>query len=185
MSYTYNDAEGNTNSDSNADFQGDVIWLDPESPNQYGRQPGLINHMLKGAFTYRFDMGLELGGFYRWNSGIWLSRTFSASSRHLPARTDKVGLDPFEYAGITRAWIAPDAVGVLDNPSWGQLDLRVQYIANFGRSLVGEFFLDIFNVTNGQSATRTMDLVQGEGAECIRGRSAMGQPETSVPRCPS
>ena len=164
LAYTYNDAEGNTNSDSNADYQGDVIWLDPESPNQFGRQPGLISHMLKGAFTYRFDMGLELGGFYRWNSGIWLSQTFSASRRHLPALTNNVGLEPFEYAGITRNWIAPGVVGSVDNPSWGQLDLRVQYIANFGGSLVGEFFLDMFNVANGQGATRTMDLVAGEGA---------------------
>ena len=44
-------------------------------------------------------------------------------------------------------------MGTVDNPSWGQLDLRVQYIANFGRGLVGEFFLDMFNVTNGQGAT--------------------------------
>ncbi len=167
FAYTYNDAEGNTNSDSNADFQGDVIWLDPESPNQYGRQPGLINHMMKAAFTYRMNFGLELGGFYRWNSGIWLSRTFNASSRHLPARTDKVGMEEFEYAGITRHWIAPDTVGVLDNPSWGQLDLRAQYIANFGNNLVGEFFLDVFNVVNGQGPTRTMDFVAGEGADAF------------------
>ncbi len=99
MAYTYNDAEGNTNSDSNADFQGDVIWLDPRAPNQFGRQPGLINHMFKGAFTYRFDMGLELGGFYRWNSGLWLSQTFSASRRHLPARVDNVGLRPVRVCG--------------------------------------------------------------------------------------
>ena len=39
-SYTFGDAEGNTNSDSNADFQGDVIWLDPRAPNQLGDQPG-------------------------------------------------------------------------------------------------------------------------------------------------
>ena len=168
VAYTYNSAEGNTNSDSNADFQGDVIWLDPESPNQYGRQPGLINHMLKGAFTYRFDMGLEFGGFYRWNSGIWLSETFSASRRHLPARTDKVGLPPSTYAGITRHWIAPGAVGAVDNPAWGQLDVRIQYIADLGtRGLIGEFFLDVFNITNGQGTTRTMDLVAGEGANAF------------------
>ncbi len=73
---------------------------------------GLINHMFKGAFTYRFDMGLELGGAYRWNSGLWLSKTFQAASRHLPARTSALGLPDFEYAGITRSWIAPDVVGV-------------------------------------------------------------------------
>ena len=49
MSYNWNDAKGNTNSDSNADFQGDVDYLDPRAPNQFGTQPGLIRHLLKGA----------------------------------------------------------------------------------------------------------------------------------------
>jgi len=32
LSYTYNDAHGNTNSDSNADFQGDWLAIDPRAP---------------------------------------------------------------------------------------------------------------------------------------------------------
>ena len=48
VSYTYNRAEGNTNSDSNADFQGDVLYLDPRAPNQYARQPGLDPPHLQG-----------------------------------------------------------------------------------------------------------------------------------------
>ena len=47
-SYTYNWAEGNTNSDSNADFQGDDIYLDPRAPNQFAKQPGLITPPLQG-----------------------------------------------------------------------------------------------------------------------------------------
>jgi hypothetical protein len=119
--------------------------------------------VFKGAVTYRFDMGLEVGGVYQWNSGLNLSKTFLASNRHLPARTDKLGLDPYEFAGYTRAWLAPDVVGTVDNPSWGQLDLRVQYIANLGRGLMGEFFVDMFNITNGQGTRRVQDLVAGEG----------------------
>ncbi len=57
--------------------------------------------------------------------------------------------------------------GSVDNPSWGQLDLRVQYIADFGRNLVGEFFLDVFNVANNQGPRRTMDLVAGEGGNAF------------------
>jgi hypothetical protein len=168
VAYTYNDAEGSSNSDGNADFQGDAIWLDPRAPNQYGTQPGLIRNMLKGALTYRFDMGLEVGGFYQWNSGLNLSQTFLASNRHLPARTDKVGLEQTEFAGITRHWLAPNVVGSEENPSWGQLDLRVQYIANFSRGLMGEFFVDMFNITNGQGARRNQDLVAGEGGIAFR-----------------
>ena len=52
-SYNYLDADGNTNSDSNADFQGDVIFLDPRAPNQSGRQPGSIAHLFKTAGSVR------------------------------------------------------------------------------------------------------------------------------------
>ena len=66
-SYNWNDGEGNTNSDSNADFQGDVLFLDPRAPNQYGTQPGLIRNIIKGAGSYTFDMGLQLGATMSWN----------------------------------------------------------------------------------------------------------------------
>ena len=78
-SYNWNDAKGNTNSDSNADFQGDVDYLDPRAPNQFGTQPGLIRHLAKGAASYTFDFGLQLGGTFSWNSGTVASRTFLAS----------------------------------------------------------------------------------------------------------
>ena len=74
-SYTYNWAEGNTNSDSNADFQGDDIYLDPRAPNQFAKQPGLIGHVFKAAGSYLFNMGIELGAAYRWNTGTLASRT--------------------------------------------------------------------------------------------------------------
>ncbi len=87
-SYNWNDGEGNTNSDSNADFQGDVIYLDPRAPNQFGTQPGLIKNLLKGGGSYTFDFGLQLGGTFTWNSGTIASRTFLSSSRNLPMRVD-------------------------------------------------------------------------------------------------
>jgi len=160
-SYTYSDGEGSSNSDSNADFQGDVIWLDPESPNQLGPQPGIIHHLFKGAVTYRFDMGLEVGGFYRWNSGTLASRTFRAFSRNLPIRVDPA--NAFEFAGTTQRWLAPDSVGTLTDPSWGILDLRVQYWVNQGQRITGQIFFDIFNVTDNQDAIRNQDLVAGSG----------------------
>ena len=83
-SYNYADGTGNTNSDSNADFQGDVLWLDPGAINQEGTQPGLVEHLFKVAGTYQYDNGVSLGGTYRWNSGAIVSRTFSASRRNLP-----------------------------------------------------------------------------------------------------
>lgn len=159
FSYTWNDMEGNTNSDSNADFQGDVIWLDPRAPNQFGKQPGLVSHVFKMQGSYGFDFGLELGGAFRWNSGTVASRTFEAFGRHLPVRNPTAT----EFAGFANNWLAPDAVGTLGNPSFGILDLRVQYRRNLGDFLFGEFFVDIFNVTDDQDAVRNLDLVAGQG----------------------
>ena len=165
-SYSYNWAEGNTNSDSNADFQGDVIYLDPRAPNQYGRQPGLIPHIFKVAGSYMWPIGVELGAAYRWNAGTYASRTVLDSNRNLPIFAST----PFEFAGFQEAWIPPDTVGALENPSWGQLDLRAQYRHRFTSALGAEFFVDVFNVFNNQDSIRNEDLVAGSGG------TAFGEP---------
>jgi hypothetical protein len=161
-SYNWNDAEGNTNSDSNADFQGDVIYLDPRAPNQFGRQPGNITHLFKTGGSYSFDFGLQLGGFVNWNSGTFASRTFLNQTRNLPLRVSAG--EEFDFAGITTRWLAPDSVGTLQNPSWGTVDLRVQY----NRQLIGdtsaEVFVDIFNIADNQASIRNQDLVAGSGS---------------------
>ena len=96
LPYNYADADGNTNSDSNFDFTGDVLWLDPRSPNQEATQPGLIEHLFKVAGSYNFDNGFQLGASYRWNSGAIISRTQLAFRRHLPDQGPT-----FEFAGFT------------------------------------------------------------------------------------
>jgi hypothetical protein len=158
-SYSYNWAEGNTNSDSNADFQGDDLYLDPRAPNQFARQPGLIPHVFKAAGSYLWPIGVEVGASYRWNAGTVASRTRFASNRNLP-----IFGDAFLFAGIDDVqWIPADTVGALENPSWGQLDLRAQYKRRFTSGLGAEFFVDIFNVFNNQDSIRNQDLVAGSG----------------------
>jgi hypothetical protein len=161
-SYNWNDADGNTNSDSNADFQGDVIWLDPRAPNQFDRQPGNISHLLKGGGSYTFNMGLQLGAIFNWNSGTFASRTFLASGRNLPFRVSAA--EAFSYAGITERWIAPDTVGALEKPSWGTVDVRAQYNRRIVDDMAVEFFVDIFNIANNQGSIRDQDLVAGSGS---------------------
>jgi hypothetical protein len=164
-SYNWNHAEGNTNSDSNADFQGDVDFLDPRAPNQFATQPGLVRHLLKGAASYQFDFGLQLGGTFNWNSGTVASRTFLASARNLPIRVPAT--QAFEFAGYTTRWLAPDAVGTLTNPSWGQIDLRVQYNRRLVEEVSAEFFVDLFNILDNQDAVRNQDLVAGQGTKAF------------------
>jgi len=166
-SYTYNWAKGNSNSDSNADFQGDVLYLDPLAPDTYKRQPGTVPHLFKVAGSYIFKVGAEFGAAYRWNSGTLASRTAFDSNRNLPVQVADPG---YVYAGILERWLAPDSIGSLQNPSWGQLDLRAQYKRRFTPGLGTEFFVDIFNVFNNQDSIRNQDLVAGSGG------TAFGQP---------
>ena len=165
-SYTYNWAKGNSNSDSNADFQGDVLFLDPLAPDSYKRLPGTIPHVFKVAGSYMWPIGIELGGAFRYNSGTIASKTFLAQGRNLPIEVD----DPYEFAGINEFWLAPDAVGSLQNPGWAQLDLRAQYRRRLTPALGAEFFVDIFNVFNNQDSIRDQDLVAGSGG------TAFGEP---------
>ena len=157
FSYNYLDAQGNAVSDGNADFGGDVFWLDPRAPNMEGTVPGTIHHLFKAGGSYTTRLGIELGAAYRWNSGTIVNKTQLASSRRLPIQGDA-----FAFGGITDNWVAAGAIGGVQNPSWGQFDLRAQYVKPIDK-LTTEFFIDIFNLFNDQAVTRTEDLVAGTG----------------------
>ena len=158
VSYTYNDAEGNSNSDGNADFQGDWIALDPRAPNQWGPQPGNIEHQFKAFGTYFMDFGLELSGVFNWNSGARYSRTYSLYGRHLPEMTDT----PYEVGGVTDTWILPGAVGGETGPAYSTFDVRAKYTHELPVGQL-EFSIDVFNVFDQQSAISEQDLITGDG----------------------
>ena len=157
-SNSYLDATGNAISDGNADFAGDVLWLDPRALNNTGTVAGTIHDVFKAGGSYTTKFGVELGASYRWNSGPVVNKTEFASSRRLPLQ----GPTTFVNNGVADQWIAAGAIGAVQNPSWGQLDARIQYIRPFGKA-TAEVFLDIFNVTNSQSAVRLQDLAAGSG----------------------
>ncbi len=116
--------------------------------------------MLKGGGSYTFNFGLQLGAVFSFNSGTIGSRSFLSSSRHLPLRIPAA--EAFLFGGITDRWLAADSVGTVENPAWGQVDLRMQYLKAFGLTNL-EFFVDLFNVLNNQDDIRTQDLVAGQG----------------------
>jgi hypothetical protein len=158
-SYSYNDAEGNTNSDSNADLQGDFLYLDPRAPNVYGPQPGNVEHILKLAGSYAWENGIEIGAVYFWNSGTLYSETFAQYGRHTPI-TDA----PYEFNGATSTWLTAGTVGSQKTDSFGTLDLRFKYTMDLmDDRYQAEFFLDVFNVLDDQSPTRHQDLSGGDG----------------------
>ncbi|HEX7832771.1 MAG TPA: TonB-dependent receptor, partial [Thermoanaerobaculia bacterium] len=160
VSYTFTDAEGNTNSDSNADFAGDVLFLDPRAPNVYGTQPGSIDHLFKFAGSYRFWNKLELGAVYAWNSGSHASLTALQSGRNLPLQV----ATPYVVGGVSENWVVEGAVGGLTNPSYGTLDLRAQWNQPLPKGTSLELFVDLFNALNDQAVIREQDLVAGQGA---------------------
>ena len=160
-SYNYLDAKGNAVSDGNADFAGDVLWLDPRAPNMYGVVPGTIHHIFKMGGSYETKWNVELGGGYRWNSGTVVNKTQLASSRRLPIQIPASAA--YEFGGVVDQWLDPTALGGVQNPSNGSADMRVKYVHPFGTA-AAEVFLDVFNVFNQQTAVRLQDLVAGQGA---------------------
>jgi hypothetical protein len=144
-SYTNGDAKGNSNSDSNADLQGDLPRLDPRVPGMFARQPGSIEHIFKLAGSYHFDNGLEVGGFYRWNSGLFYTNAEYIYRRYVPRGWEDIDFqDP-------DSGIADGIIGGEQTSAYGVLDLRVAYKLNLQRINM-EFFVDAFNSLDNQTA---------------------------------
>ena len=144
-SYTNGDAKGNTNSDSNADLQGDLPRLDPRVPGMFARQPGSIEHIFKLAGSYHFDNGLEVGGFYHWNSGLFYTNADYIYRRYVPRGWMDIDIQD------ASSGIAPGIIGAEQTSGYGVLDLRVAYKVNLQRINM-EFFVDAFNSLDDQTA---------------------------------
>ena len=157
-SFTYNDATGNTNSDGNADVQGDIVWLDPRAPGQSGPQPGNVKYLFKMYGSYTFSNNIEVGAVYNWNSGTLYNKAQSVYGRYIPLRVDTA----YEDGGVTTRWLQDGLLGSESTPSYGILDLRVKYTHDFN-GYEGEIFLDINNVLNNQATQTEMALVNGDG----------------------
>jgi hypothetical protein len=156
-SYTNNQAEGNSNSDGNADLQGDFDWLDPRAPNMYGPQSGNMEHQLKFAGTYQITEKLEAGMVFNWNSGYLYTKGKSVYSRNLPAQGEA-----YEVGGLSRNWIE-NQFGTEQAPSYYELDLRLKYTTNIMSDRELEVFVDVFNVLDNQAVTEVMPFVDGDG----------------------
>ena len=148
VSYTYNDAEGNTSSDSNAGVQGDFIYLDPRAPNTWGDTPGNIKHLFKAFGSYEFDFGLELAGVFNWNSGILYTPIDYLYGYVAGPRQEEAT----EVDGVTSTWLLPGFTGTGKGPSYYTFDVRASYDVELPYGEV-ELFLDVFNILNKQSAT--------------------------------
>jgi hypothetical protein len=175
VSYTHNIAEGNTNSDSNADFQGDWIALDPRAPNAYGDQAGNIRHQFKAYAGYEFDFGLEISGVFNWNSGALYTPAQPVASRYFAPMYDATNDcgedDPstpqddhyagYYYNGVCDSYLTQQS-GSASTPSYYTFDMRFAYEYDLPIGAV-ELFLDVFNILNNQAANNEMKLLSGSG----------------------
>ncbi len=148
--YSFRDAKGNSQSDGNADIQGDFLSLDPRNPWMWGTLPGSIDHQIKLFGTYRLPFGLDIGTFVYWASGL--------------NYTDATVFGPGTYNIYVNRRLpdSPDGrrnytqTGTETGPSFYQIDLRFTYNYNFSDNLGIQFFADIFNITNNQQGIDEM-----------------------------
>jgi len=159
LSYTYNDAKGNTNSDSNADYQGDWIAIDPRAPNMYGPQAGNIEHQFKAYGSYEFDFGLEASAVFNWNSGALYTPASAVSRRYFAPRVPAPG---YYYGGVQDTYVRPGFIGSEEAPDYYTFDMRFKYDLELAFGEV-ELFLDVFNVLNQQFKTDVEKRLAGSG----------------------
>ncbi|MBN1224380.1 MAG: TonB-dependent receptor [Candidatus Aminicenantes bacterium] len=141
--YSFKHAKGNSQSDGNADLQGDFITLDPRNDWMMGPTPGTIPHKIKLFGTYRTPFGLDIGALFYWNSGM----VFTESYDFLPGR----------YS-IYYNWPLNDEetnfvqTGQEKTPNYYQIDLKFNYTLRLAGRTSVQLFCDIYNLTNQQQA---------------------------------
>ncbi|MFQ6108124.1 MAG: TonB-dependent receptor domain-containing protein [Candidatus Aminicenantales bacterium] len=141
--YSFKHALGNSQSDGNADLQGDFIEIDPRNPWMWGRTPGTIPHKLKIFGIYRTPFGLDIGALFYWNSGMY----FTESYDFLPGRYSIYLNWP-----LNETWTDFAKTGEEKTPSYYQIDLKFNYGLRLYDTATLELFLDIYNITNNQAA---------------------------------
>lgn len=140
--YSFKDGRGNSQSDGNADLQGDFIEIDPRTPWMWGPTPGTIRHKLKLFGTYKTPIGLSVGALLYWNSGM----VYTESYDFLPGRYSIYINWP-----LNDAWTDFAQTGQLRTPSYYQIDLKLNYYLKLYQSVMLDLFFDIYNITNNQA----------------------------------
>jgi len=140
--YSFKDAKGNSQSDGNADLQGDFIQLDPRNDWMWGRTPGTIPHKVKLFGTYRLPFGLDVGALFYWNSGL----VFTESYDFYPGVYSIYYNWPLNEEETLLA-----KTGQENAPNYYQIDLKFNYTFRLGSTTSIQLFCDIYNLTNNQS----------------------------------
>ena len=141
--YSFKEARGNSQSDGNADLQGDFITLDPRNDWMWGPTPGTIPHKIKVFGTYRTPFGLDIGALFYWNSGM----IFTESYDFLPGRYSIYYNWPKNEAETQFVQTGQERA-----PNYYQIDLKFNYTLQLAGRTSVQLFCDIYNLTNQQQA---------------------------------
>lgn len=137
--YSFKDARGNSVTDKDALYQGDLLELDPRNPWMWGPLPGTIPHKFKLFGTYRTPIGLNIGAMFYWNSGLIFTESYKRK-------------DNWINWPLNDQWTECVKAGQERGPAWYQVDVKLNYFLKFAERVGLELFLDIYNFTNNQSA---------------------------------
>ena len=140
VQYSWKRGRGNSNSDGNADLQGDLLEVDPRQPYMMGRLPGVVPHQVKLFGSYRTPWNLEIGGLFYWNAGAYYTEGDRAYGIIIPHDLTPSDHTDFNYV----------QQGDRQHPSWQTFDLKFRYQVNMIRALGVDLFLDVYNVFDNQ-----------------------------------
>lgn len=140
--YSFKYGKGNSQSDGNADLQGDFIEIDPRNAWMMGPTPGTIPHKIKIFGSYKTPFGLDIGALFYWNSGM----VYSESYDFLPGRYSI-------YLNWPKndEWTDFTQTGQEKTPAYYHLDMKFNYGIRFADTAVLDLFFDVFNITNNQA----------------------------------
>lgn len=143
LQYSWEDFEGNSNSNASADLQGDFVALDPRQPWMYGHLPGSIDHQVKAFGSWRAPFGTEIGALFYWSSGAH----FTESDIYKPTGSN-----------IYMNHLLPDGTrvqtGAQTQPSYYTIDAQVRQTIRVRGPWQLALILDVFNVLNNQDPIR-------------------------------
>lgn len=150
LQYSWKDAEGNSNSDAAADLQGDFLFLDPRQPYMKGPLPGTIENQAKLFGSWRTPWKLVLGGLVYWNDGA----VFTEATRHRPTGSNIL----YNYRRPDGTFVR---TGQQKHPGYTTVDLRLTLPVDFGTRVHADFYVDVLNALDDQSAIRVEESHNG------------------------
>ncbi len=161
-SYVWSRGEGllNTSRDQSGAYSG--YYDDPNIMiNAYGRLDYQREHLVKVQASYQAPLGINIGAYYQFGSGIPYTRAI---------RTYEAGLGELWQGAVT---INAEQRGTYMLPDQHLLDVRIEKAFNIWRGQLG-FQVDVYNVFNNNQTTSIGNLTNWDWFKTAAGQRVYG-----------